>query len=172
MQCAWAVNFSWTLRSFEGGQIRGLVNLINLSMRSDQPDPLFLFCSSIASVLNPNQDSPAVETPSSDPVDSAQMGYAQSKWVAEQLCSEASRKGLDVIVYRLGQLCGDTESGIWNETEGWPLLIKSAEPTGCLPQINDVRVAFCMMMCIADQCIEPVLATCRYRCKSNVRSGC
>ena len=75
------------------------------------------------------------------------MGYAQSKWVAEQLCSEASRKGLDVIVYRLGQLCGDTKKGVWNETEGWPLLIKSAEVTGVLPRINDVCATIYSLLC-------------------------
>ncbi|KAJ9107857.1 hypothetical protein QFC19_002763 [Naganishia cerealis] len=42
-----------------------------------------------------------------------------------------------VQVVRIGQLCGDTQEGIWNESEGWPLMIKSAQITGTLPMIRE-----------------------------------
>jgi thioester reductase-like protein len=43
-----------------------------------------------------------------------------------------------VQVLRIGQLCGDTEEGMWNESEGWPLLIKTAQTTGTLPVLQEV----------------------------------
>ncbi len=44
-------------------------------------------------------------------------GYNQSKWVAEQLCLQASSQGLDVSIYRLASMAGDKQSGINNEKD-------------------------------------------------------
>lgn len=44
-----------------------------------------------------------------------------------------------IRVLRIGQLCGDTVTGYWNEKEGWPLLIRTAKTTGSLPNLADVR---------------------------------
>jgi thioester reductase-like protein len=43
-------------------------------------------------------------------------------------------------ILRIGQLCGDTVTGYWNEKEGWPLLIRTAQTTGALPDLADVRL--------------------------------
>jgi len=41
---------------------------------------------------------------------------------------------------RIGQLCGDTKYGRWNEKEGWPLMIKTAGVVGCLPLLKEVSL--------------------------------
>jgi len=46
-----------------------------------------------------------------------------------------------VHVMRIGQLCGDTTIGYWNEKEGWPLLIRTVQTTGTLPDLTDVCLA-------------------------------
>jgi thioester reductase-like protein len=71
--------------------------------------------------------------------DAAAVGYARSKWVAEHICNSAHETSLRgrVAVVRIGQLCGDTEHGIWNESEAWPLLIASVRYTECLPTLRD-----------------------------------
>ena len=40
-------------------------------------------------------------------------------------------------VLRIGQLSGDTQAGIWNETEAIPLMIRSALATGTLPALDE-----------------------------------
>jgi thioester reductase-like protein len=45
-----------------------------------------------------------------------------------------------VRILRIGQLCGDTVTGYWNEKEGWPLLIRTAQTTGSLPDLSEVRL--------------------------------
>lgn len=37
---------------------------------------------------------------------------------------------------RIGQLCGDRESGVWNATEAWPLMLASGRVAGCLPGLE------------------------------------
>lgn len=79
--------------------------------------------------------------PSSDPATASPIGYSQSKWVVEKICETASQlPDLDgrVRILRIGQLCGDTVTGYWNEKEGWPLLIRTAQTTGSLPDLTEV----------------------------------
>ena len=42
------------------------------------------------------------------------IGYTQSKWVSERIIWEAKELGIPVIVYRLGHIVGDSESGMCN----------------------------------------------------------
>ena len=66
------------------------------------------------------------------------QGYAESKWVAEQILAAATRKaGLPTTTVRVGQLCGP-ENGRWNEREWFPSLVKSAQSVGCLPAVEGV----------------------------------
>ncbi|KAJ9108879.1 hypothetical protein QFC21_000199 [Naganishia friedmannii] len=115
-KAAWAVHFGSRLESFEGDHIR-------------------------ASVLNGVTHSDTVyEKLSEDPHTAVPIGYSQSKWVTEQICANANESTVfkdKVQVLRIGQLCGDTQEGMWNESEGWPLMIKSAQIIGALPLIQE-----------------------------------
>jgi thioester reductase-like protein len=126
------------MATFAKTQLKGLQNLLRAALASNA-NPKFVFCSSIASILGGHTQVPAQEKPSEDSSDCGSLGYAQSKWVAEQMCQSAAAAGLNVTVARIGQLCGDTKHGVWNESEGWPLLFKTAQTTGCLPSLEEVR---------------------------------
>jgi len=60
-------------------------------------------------------------------------GYAQSKWVAEKLIAKANRLGLPVIIYRLGSIWGDTETGACNQNDIHTLLLAAIMKTGYYP---------------------------------------
>jgi thioester reductase-like protein len=149
---AWAVNFTLRLRSFEF-HLAGVQNLLNLGFAAAHSDPpstpgkdlgrkrvKFLFCSSIASVVSSSSE-PVAETISEEPFDASPLGYSRSKWVAESMCVKAHQAAqgagisLDVEILRIGQLCGDTDNGIWNKTEAWPLMLSTFDVIGCLPNL-------------------------------------
>lgn len=65
-------------------------------------------------------------------------GYARSKYVGEEVVLEAARRGADARVLRVGQLVGDTGVGAWNAGEGVPLMIRTAETLGVLPELDEV----------------------------------
>jgi thioester reductase-like protein len=101
------------------------------------------FVSSTASVAS----SPAevvLETLSLDPADSSPVGYARSKWVAENICAAAYRAQSGtgssvpspVSVLRVGQLCGNV-MGVWNKSEAYPLMLSTARMVGYLPDLGD-----------------------------------
>lgn len=121
--------------------LTGIRNLINLALHSSRSTPpSFLFCSSTASVLGPNAKSPIPEQISNDPSSASPLGYSRSKWVAESICSQAHEKTRlrnRIVVLRIGQLCGDTKSGVWNVTEAWPLMLSSVQVTKTLPELDE-----------------------------------
>ncbi|KAG5771212.1 hypothetical protein H9Q72_002205 [Fusarium xylarioides] len=132
---AWAVNFSLRLNSFED-QILSTKNLINLAVEADAQ---FVFVSSIAAVSD-STARPIPEKVSHDPKEASPLGYSRSKWVAEQICDAANKKheSSPASIVRVGQLCSN-ETGVWNTTEAYPLLLSTSKITGCLPDLpNEV----------------------------------
>ncbi|CAO1638193.1 unnamed protein product [Sympodiomycopsis kandeliae] len=150
VHAAWTVNFALSLKSFEADNIQGLFNLLCFAL--EQGISSFVFCSSLASVLS----SPGriLEEVSQSPSTAGKVGYSQSKWVSELLCSHTN---LNIKIARLGQLSSDTTNGIWNETEAWPLLIRtgSAQEIGSLPLINQ-RIDWLAVDIAADTLVDLV----------------
>lgn len=139
IHCAWAVNFNWTLESFEESCIAGTRNLLDLCLRVKQPHPArFSFCSSVSSVAR----TPGNWIPEALPesLSYAQgMGYAQSKLVTEHIVDCASRQtGMTARVLRVGQVVADTVHGIWNSTEAISMILQTAETIKTLPQLDDI----------------------------------
>lgn len=135
IHCGWPVNFNMSLRSFETS-IQGAVNLINLCVDSCGA---FLFCSSVSTVARyPKMEVP--EEISTDPAVAIPMGYAQSKWIVENICWEARLKGVETSILRIGQMVYDTQKGIWNEKEAPPMMFKSIEAVHALPDATGQTV--------------------------------
>lgn len=67
-------------------------------------------------------------------------GYGESKWVSEQILHIAGKEtNLSTVIVRVGQLCGSSISGSWNEWEWFPSIIQSYSDVMCLP--DDGRVS-------------------------------
>ncbi|KAJ1029470.1 hypothetical protein NDA13_002717 [Ustilago tritici] len=131
----WPVNFNMSVDSFQS-VLEGSVQLMNLAGQSTgTPTPRFIFSSSVSVALDyPGTVIP--ETSFDNLENTASMGYAQSKWIVENLCRDAETLiggRLESVVMRIGQVVGDREKGIWNETEAQPLMLKSAQTIGCIP---------------------------------------
>jgi carbohydrate kinase (thermoresistant glucokinase family) len=137
IHCAWSVNFNKSLSSFETDCIAGVRNLLNLCLAVPSSETAsFDFCSSVSTVAR----CPSMHTPETvAELEWAQnMGYAQSKCVAEHLCiAAAERTGVKARVLRVGQIVADTVHGVWNNTEAIPLMLQSAITVGALPKLQD-----------------------------------
>lgn len=140
---AWTVNFRLKLRSFVKDNIAGVRNLLDLALKARRAKPpRFVYCSSTAAIMDcPLDESGELgEKLSSDPSSASPLGYSRSKWVAEHICLEAhTRTSLHgrVSVVRVGQLAGDSISGVWNTKEAWPMMLSTARLIKCLPDLRD-----------------------------------
>ncbi|KAJ7918788.1 L-aminoadipate-semialdehyde dehydrogenase [Mycena leptocephala] len=115
---AWPVNFVLSLESYDE-HVGGAVNLINLCLASSYAEPAAFFFSSSISCRQGAPDATCTEDFASTPSTAAGTGYARSKWVVEKLCQRAAASsGVPVGVLRIGQMVGDSVTGVWNETEG------------------------------------------------------
>jgi len=146
---AWAVNFRMRLRSFEKDHLGGLRHLILLAVAASKvlngsSVPRFAFCSSVASVAAYSASSSIPEEISRDPADAGPLGYSRSKWVAEAICARAVEQvaafsienANNMAIFRVGQLSGDMQKGVWNAKEAWPLMLGSVRATGALPDLG------------------------------------
>ena len=140
IHAAWAVNFALPLDRF-AKHSDGLSNLLDLALRSTHKmSPCFLFCSSTASVTGKHGPSHVEEKITHEARHSSDIGYAQSKWIAESICDSVHRRTHlrgHIGVIRIGQLCGDTEEGIWNKTEAWPLMLATSKATAIVPALDE-----------------------------------
>lgn len=58
--------------------------------------------------------------------------------MTEKLCQVWSQTTpLQAGVLRIGQMVGDSQNGIWNETEAISLIFRSANAINALPDLND-----------------------------------
>jgi carbohydrate kinase (thermoresistant glucokinase family) len=140
IHCAWSVNFNMRLSSFEKSSIAGVANLISLCEATKKgvrsaPSASFNFCSSVSTVARATEVPVPERLP--EPSWSQDMGYAQSKTVAEHLCARAAENGITARVLRVGQIVADTQHGIWNSTEAIPLMLQAATTIGALPKLRE-----------------------------------
>jgi acyl-CoA synthetase (AMP-forming)/AMP-acid ligase II/UDP-glucose 4-epimerase len=171
---AWAVNFNISVESFEDQHIKAVPNFINLCQSTTHGSPArFYFCSSVSSTGGTPRPGTVPETPVKDIAHVQGTGYAQSKYVAEQIVRNAMKDaGAQARVLRIGQLVGDSKVGEWNTTEGIPLMIQTAVTLGALPQLDEVSQSHSFpsfSTLITDHRLGNDLASCRLRRKHHSR---
>lgn len=141
---AWPMDFERKLHSFHP-QLQAMQNLISFAThrypwQRAHPKRL-LFISSIAvAAHHPN---PILkETSVLNPNTTADMGYAQAKWICEKLLADAAACAgpteLQAMIIRLGQVAGSTKSGVWNTQEHVPTILKASQLVGALPRLEGV----------------------------------
>jgi amino acid adenylation domain-containing protein/thioester reductase-like protein len=65
------------------------------------------------------------------------VGYSQSKWVAEKLVASARSRGMPVVIYRPGQVTGDSETGVCHTDDVWCRALKTFIELGSVPEISE-----------------------------------
>lgn len=107
---------------------------------------------------------PAIVIP--DPNTAIGMGYGESKWVASRIL-EISREEtpLKPTIVRIGQLCGNYETGSWNPWEWFPSIVRSAKAVRSLPKLKGVsRYLFERTNPIDTSLLGAILDSCWHCC--------
>ena len=138
---AWAVNFNLSTSSFEDQHIKGVDNLVRLSLSVSSSLPAHLFfCSSVAVALATPGPAKIPEAPIHDLTAALPQGYARSKLISEHILrNAASDAGARTRSLRIGQIVGDGRRGLWNDIEAIPLILRSALTLGVLPALHETQ---------------------------------
>jgi len=72
-------------------------------------------------------------------------GYAQSKWVAEELVRIAGTRGLSVTIYRPGLTSGSLQTGAGNPDDFLSRFILAGLQLGCVPDLDGVTIGLKML---------------------------
>lgn len=73
-----------------------------------------------------------------DKLDSAEgyfLPYSETKWVSEQLVTEARNRGLKAAIYRPGEVCGCKDTGIWKLNDMVSRFLAAGVKMGEMPDI-------------------------------------
>ena len=133
---AWEVHFLRPLSYYES-HIYGVRRLIDFCSASTMGTSLF-FASSVGSLLSWNQrdkgDCP--EEIVHDWNVAGLSGYAEAKFVSEQMLAEAAVvSNINIGICRIGQAGGPTRpQGRWNVKEWFPSLLTSSAHLGAIPK--------------------------------------
>lgn len=117
----WPVNFNWPLSAFEPF-LRGVRNLVDFSHASSH-HAFIMFISSVSAVGAWKGPGPPPERPTYDLSAAGNLGYGQSKMLAECLLDQAAEKsGVQSACCRVSVVAGPVEQtlGAWNQHEYIP----------------------------------------------------
>ncbi|CAF2957194.1 unnamed protein product [Rotaria sp. Silwood2] len=131
---AWKMNFNQTIKDFEYDSIFGIYNLLKLAASNNMQ---FHFISSISSASSGLLSYVKEEPLPRNAEIALPQGYGQSKYAGEHLCWAAMNLwNVPVNIYRIGQVSGDTQNGVWNTTEMTPMMIYAG--AGQLKQMPNI----------------------------------
>lgn len=157
---AWTVNFNLSLPSFRP-DLSSVVNLVNFTA-SAHTSPHLFFISSISSVIGHRTESQITPEAAVTTESVAPNGYANSKYIAEQLLAHAAQtRSIRTSFARVGQIAGPVRTGgQWNKREWFPSLILSSAHLGAVPKdigVNMGRVDWVPIDLLAEVLIDLAL---------------
>jgi len=130
---AW-VNHTYPYTALKPVNVDSTVELLKLACRNRAKAFHFVSTFSELSLL---EESGQPNTELMEHLKNSPHGYAQSKWVAEQLVKTAGRRGLFAKIYRPRRISGDSRFGQFNTDDFVSLLMKGCAQMCAYPEIGD-----------------------------------
>ncbi|MFT4060338.1 MAG: amino acid adenylation domain-containing protein [Legionella sp.] len=110
-----AVNHLYPYEQLRATNVRSTLELITFAMQNKVKPIHFISTLSAAShFLDESQCIMEDFMKAENAITPPQDGYSQTKWVAEQLLSEAAHRGLFINIYRPGWIVGHSKTGAFN----------------------------------------------------------
>ena len=114
----------------------------------------FHHISTIATLLGAARSGKAInEETVITPNEVIRTGYVMTKWVSEQLVSEARRRGLPATIHRLSRVAQDRVTGVHNPADAQLLFLAAAIQVGTYPDASsDFAASLNDAVCVDDLC--------------------
>jgi amino acid adenylation domain-containing protein/thioester reductase-like protein len=134
--CAASVNFIAPYEQLRQANVDGTRELLRLAV-SHHIKPVH-FVSTIYVLTDIDRANAPALTENHTPLhgDRLNMGYLQSKWVAERLAMAARDRGVPVSIYRLGRISGDSATGACQKEDSYWGLLRGCIKVGAVPDLD------------------------------------
>ena len=133
---AW-LSFVHTYQQLESANVDGTREILRLACHGRAKAVHYVSTASV--FYGPAYDGRSMsEAEAPECPDGLDVGYVQSKWVAEQLVWEAARRGVAVNVYRPGWIFGDSRTGRVNADDFFGRLVRGCVQLGAAPRLEYV----------------------------------
>ncbi|MFI6650450.1 amino acid adenylation domain-containing protein [Streptomyces sp. NPDC050529] len=129
------VNFAAAYGDLRAPNVAGTEELLRLIADSDSPGMHYISTTGVYAPAPGPRPVTITESTPTGPSPALPDGYAQSKWVAEQLIGLARERGLPVTVHRPGRISGDTVTGACQDRDLLWQLIKGCLQAGAVPDL-------------------------------------
>ncbi|MFF9690338.1 amino acid adenylation domain-containing protein [Streptomyces sp. NPDC014623] len=129
------VNFAAGYGDLRAPNVAGTEELLRLLAESASPGMHYISTTSVYAPVSGSGPLTVTESTPTGPASALPDGYAQSKWVAEQLVGLARERGLPVTVHRPGRISGDTTTGACQDRDLLWQLIKGCLQAGAVPDL-------------------------------------
>ena len=130
------VNFVYSYQAHKAPNVLGTEEILRLATSFKLKPVHFV---STLSVFHTGQVDHAKKFSESDDLNQNGVpfgGYAQSKWIAEQLLTIAKSRGVPVTTYRLGLVSGSSLTGAWNTDDMISSLSRACFELGSVPELD------------------------------------
>lgn len=133
--CASTVNFVYPYHRLKPTNVHGTREIIRLA--SNGKVKTLHYISTLAVYGSVGYfNHPEIPEDELEHIDKLYMGYAESKAVAEKLVRAAGDNGLPVYVYRLDDVIGHSDTGVWNTDDFIFRYVKGCIQMGLAPLLN------------------------------------
>eukprot|EP00931_Biecheleriopsis_adriatica_P116929 TRINITY_DN92505_c0_g1_i1.p1 TRINITY_DN92505_c0_g1~~TRINITY_DN92505_c0_g1_i1.p1 ORF type:complete len:1308 (+),score=257.80 TRINITY_DN92505_c0_g1_i1:43-3924(+) len=124
------VNLAYNYDLLEAANVQGTAGAIEFARGGKVKALHYISTDGIFPERGPLANFSESETP---PHHLLQTGYAQTKWVAEQLVAKATQLGLPAVIYRLGNVGGPLQGRGWNESDSNLLFLRACLQSSTVP---------------------------------------
>jgi thioester reductase-like protein len=128
------VHFLHPYQSLKAANVLGTQEVLRLATTA-RLKPVQLV-STLSVLSNLAQGQLALESDRNDRPESLENGYAQSKWVAEQLAWVAAERGVPVIVFRPGRIVWHSQTGALGADDLLSRAIRACVQLGAVPAVD------------------------------------
>jgi amino acid adenylation domain-containing protein/thioester reductase-like protein len=130
------VNFLHPYENLKAANVLGTQEVLRLATTSRLKPVHFISTLSVLPHLNSGK--PALETDRNNQPELLENGYAQSKWVAEQLVWAASERGVPVSILRPGRIVWHSRTGALSPDDLFTRALRACIALGSVPDMDAV----------------------------------
>lgn len=130
------VNFAKSYRSLAQANVGGSTEILKIASTYTRKPIHFVSTLYVFSPEDAKQQHTMQEQDIPVHYEHLQLGYTQSKWVAEGLMREGRTRGIPINIYRLGRISGDSRNGACQENDFFWKMIRFCIQIGAFPDID------------------------------------